>query len=68
MTGNDEKRQDYKMPLRCGDCNTEWNVFFSLPMDINVFVKQGRATRCPHCGSGKALMLPSGDFYVEDRE
>lgn len=59
-------RTDVKMPLVCGDCGTEWNEHFSLPMNISVFVKKGNAIACPKCASQKTYMLPKGDFYQKD--
>ena len=58
------KRNDAVMPLKCGDCGTEWNEYFSLPMLVDVFVQ--RKPRCPHCGSKKAMMQPKGDFWIDD--
>ncbi len=63
-----EERIDAKMPLGCGDCKTQWDEHFSLPMNLTVFVKKGKALACPKCGSQKVYMLPKGDFYTPDRK
>lgn len=63
-----EERHDTVMPLRCDDCGTEWDEHFSLPMNVEVFAKKGKAIACPNCGGKKILMLPSGDFYVPDKK
>jgi DNA-directed RNA polymerase subunit RPC12/RpoP len=64
---NEEKRFDAKMPLECGDCGTQWDEHFSVPMRVEVFIKKGKALACPKCGSKKVDMLPKGDFYVPDK-
>lgn len=62
----EEKRTDARMPLKCGDCGTEWEEHFSLPMDVDVFIKRSKAALCPKCGSRKAMMQPRGDFWRDD--
>lgn len=34
----EERRTDARMPLECGDCHTQWDEHFSLPMNVEVFV------------------------------
>lgn len=60
------ERIDAKMPFECSDCGTQWDEHFSLPMNVTVFVKRGKALACPKCGSKKIYMFPKEDFYVPD--
>ncbi len=64
----ERKMSDAKMPLKCPDCEREWTEHFDLPMNMNVFIKKSKAIACPGCGSKKAGMVPSGDFFVEDKQ
>ena len=68
VMGATTERIDTKMPLECGDCGTRWDEHFSLPMDLDVFVKKGKAIACPKCGSQKIYLLPKGAFYVPDKQ
>ena len=65
--GDTTERRDVKMPLKCGDCGTQWDEHFSIPMNLSVFVKKGKGIACPNCGGQKIYMLPMGDFYVPDK-
>lgn len=51
-----EIRSVVKMPLRCTGCHTRWDEYFSLPMNVKVFVKKGKAIACPKCGGKDILM------------
>lgn len=56
-----EKRHEDVLTMKCHNCNTQWDEYYSVPMVFSAFIQRLKL-KCPQCGAN------SKKIYILDEE